>query len=819
MTSSQIVAAALDYQRRGWWVTPVAGKAPILEGWQDRQLEESDIRALFRPESNVGVVLGASGLADLDFDDEAAVRALRALAPPELEGAAAFEHNGRPHLIVRSPRTHTRKLRKRNGAVLLELRCEGAQTVFPPSVHPDGQPYVWVRECEPLAVDGERLQVLAAMIATAAYASEFWTEGTRHDLALTLAGGLARQLDEADVLAAVRAAAAVAGDVEVRDREQAVLTTIRRVRSGQPVVGLPTLSDLAPDLGRSLASWWGEEPSGYGGLPGGNGTGPGREMQFPRTDSGNAELFASLYGDRLRYDHRRKRWLVWAGHWWQPDSDGEVIRLAKAAARHRYDRAAGIDNLKGRQAEAQWAVSSESRMRLDAALNLAKNEHPIADAGDRWDADPWLLGVRNSVVDLRTGELRAGRPEDRITQHVEPAYDPSAGCPRWQSFLQEIFGGDAELVDFIWRAVGYSLTGDISEHSVFVCHGAGANGKTTFLGTVRSVIASYGHNMPFSTIEMQGRAAVPTDVADLVGKRLVTATETNERTRLNEARLKALSGGDPVTARHLFGNFFEFRPVAKFWLAVNHRPRVDDDSYGFWRRVRLIPLTRVFRGGEADRSLPRKLMSEAQGILVWAVRGCLERRRRGLEPPDAVRLATDDYQRESDPLAGFIADRCLEAPNCKGHASTLYKAYREWAQEQGLRDWETVSSKEFGRRLGDRFEKGHDRRGNFYRGLGLLDGGCEGSVKGPEYKRPEIHKSSHAQIALAKELENPSHASHGSRAKIEDARAHALQLWQARRCPEVRLDGFRRITDVKRFLARASDEDVAAFVAALERRG
>ena len=251
--------AALQYRARGMWVTPTDGKTPILDNWPNLRLDEDGIRRSFGPDHNVGVILGASGLADLDFDDRTAQEAYRALAPPELVGTAEFEHAGRPHLIVRSEGVQTRKFKRADGSMLLELRGEGAQTVFPPSIHPDGAPYVWVNAGEPREVERERLRVIAAMIATVAYASEFWSMGSRHDLALALAGFLARRLEEPDVMAVMRAVATVAADAEMPDREAAVESTVRRLQAGKTVAGLPTLDSLAPELARALASWWGTD--------------------------------------------------------------------------------------------------------------------------------------------------------------------------------------------------------------------------------------------------------------------------------------------------------------------------------------------------------------------------------------------------------------------------------------------------------------------------------------------------------------------------------------------------------------------------------
>lgn len=443
---------------------------------------------------------------------------------------------------------------------------------------------------------------------------------------------------------------------------------------------------------------------------------PGRD--FRRSDAGNGEYFARLYGDRVRYDHRRNRWLVWGGQWWRDDDTRAVRRLAKEAARERYGHATTITNLQERSAEARFAIGSESRQRLDAMLVQAQSEPPIADAGDRWDADPWLLGVANGVVDLRTGTLRAGSPDDRITLHTDVAFEPEAACPRWERFLDEVFAGDEELIRYIARAVGYSLTGDTSEQCLFTCHGSGSNGKTVFLTVVRTIAGTYAANTPFTTFELRTRSAIPNDVAALAGKRLVTASETAEETRLNESRLKALTGGDPITARFLHGEFFTYRAVAKFWLAVNHKPRVNDDSYGFWRRVRLIPFVRQF-GLDADPHLLDKLGLELTGILAWAVRSALAWRDVGLQPPAAVTAATETYRAESDPLAEFVDACCVERDGLTVVATAAYKAYRAWAGEAGLSERESLSATAFGRRMSDRFGKRHTNAGNLYLGVGL----------------------------------------------------------------------------------------------------
>jgi putative DNA primase/helicase len=458
-----------------------------------------------------------------------------------------------------------------------------------------------------------------------------------------------------------------------------------------------------------------------GGAPALASEAPGDGRSYPRTDLGNGELFAELHGDSLRYDHARGRWLTWAGHLWAPDVDGEVLRLAKRTARERYTRAAAIGDLKERELEARWAISSESRHRLEATLALARAERPIADTGTRWDTEPDLLGCPNGVLDLREGRLRPGRQTDRLTMSTAVPFDPDAKAPRFEKFLLEVFSDDADLVDFVQRALGYTATAHTVEQAFFLCLGSGANGKTEFLKAVRRPLGDYGYNASFATFEQAARPSIPNDVAALAGRRLVTASETNEGARLNEARVKALTGGDPLTARFLNAEFFTFTPALKLWLAVNHRPRVTDDSHGFWRRVRLVPFLRQFRGAEQDRELEATLRAEAPGILAWIVRGCLAWRERGLAAPASVLAATEEYRVDSDPLADFLAERCVTGDSSYSvPAAAFYRAYGTWCDHRGLGASDRLTGTAFGRRMAERFERRHGVTGKAYIGVGLL---------------------------------------------------------------------------------------------------
>jgi len=448
-----------------------------------------------------------------------------------------------------------------------------------------------------------------------------------------------------------------------------------------------------------------------------------KRAPYLRADAGNAELFASMHRNDLRFDHLRGKWFYWAGHWWREDSDGRVWRLAKRAVRELFIIAGELEDKDERKDESKWALKSMNRDRLNSMLKLAQNEQALADAGHNWDRNPYLLGVQNGVIDLGTGTLRDGRQDDLMTMITGVPYDPHAACPAWEEFLSQVFAESQELIDFIWRAVGYSLTGDINEQHFFILFGKGRNGKSTFIETLRFVFGDYGANTPFSTLERKkDSSSIPNDLAALVGRRFVTCVETAEGARLNEVRIKGLAGGDTFSARFLFREFFDFHPILKLWLATNHKPKVGDESEGFWRRPLLIPFEQRFvEGVNADPKLIEKLKAEGPGILAWAVRGCLAWKETGLKAPERVIAATETYRQESDPLGEFYTERCVIDPSQQTRALSLFDTYQSWAGERRIPDKERMGITAFGKRVSHRFEKKRDSKGGIYVGIGLAD--------------------------------------------------------------------------------------------------
>ncbi len=415
------------------------------------------------------------------------------------------------------------------------------------------------------------------------------------------------------------------------------------------------------------------------------------------TDLGNAERLAAHQGEELRYVHKMGVWLHWDGRRWARDDSGETVRRVKATVRATSQAARKLRDGKRREQVLRHALRSESSGRIKAMLELAQAFLTLPHAAlDRKD---WLLNCANGTIDLRNGRLLPHRRQDHLTRVSSVAYDPDADCPTWEAFLDRVMGGDPELVAFLQRAVGYTLTGSTREQLLFLLYGVGANGKSTFVEIVRLLVGEYAAQAEFSTFMKQDGAAVRNDVARLVGARFVAAVEAEGGRPLAEAMVKQMTGGDVVTARFLFREYFEFRPAFKVWLAANHKPVIKGTDHGIWRRIRLVPFVVTIPEDERDPDLVEKLKAELSGVLAWAVRGCLAWQAQGLGVPRAVREATEGYRGEMDVLGGFLADRCDVEPGAMARTKELYESYRRWAEESGERP---ITKKAMGMRLAER---------------------------------------------------------------------------------------------------------------------
>ena len=449
---------------------------------------------------------------------------------------------------------------------------------------------------------------------------------------------------------------------------------------------------------------------------------------FNCTDSGNALLFARLWGNKVRYDHTANEWYTFEGHTWKKVQGGKIDRLMLEATNKRLEHSVKIQDQDQRQRHAKWALNSESDYLIKASLNRAKKVKPIDFSRDQFDRDPFLLGCRNGIINLRNGKLLHGTPDHLISKSTGINFDPQATCPRWERFLDEVFEGNNDLINFIQLAIGYSLTGDVSEQKFFALYGSGANGKSTFLTVMTNLLGDYIGNAAAETFILNKfNNDGSNNVADLFGKRFVTYSELRENSRWNEARLKMLSGGDVVTARQLYQKNFTFKPAFKIWFSFNHKPSTSDNSDAFWRRVCLVPFKRKF---SIDNKLEGILLNELPGILTWGVGGCLawqqERQKEGqteggLCIPNIVKSEVKAYQKENNTINQFFDENVTMEKSAKTEAAVLYQRYKTWCEANGEY---TLTHKKLGTKLNEMniesdrfFENG--KQSLFYIGLKL----------------------------------------------------------------------------------------------------
>lgn len=442
---------------------------------------------------------------------------------------------------------------------------------------------------------------------------------------------------------------------------------------------------------------------------------------LPCTDLGNAERLAQRHGLDLRWCEDWGTWLVWTGRHWERDKMGEVSRRAFDTVREIAREGAECDHDARRKSLLKHAIASESAGRLDAMVRIARAQPGIASMPDLFDTGHWDLPCANGTVSLRTGELRPSRREDLSTRSLDLEWDPAAACPLWLRFLEDV-QPDPEVRAFLQRWAGYAATGVIREHVFVIHHGTGRNGKGVFMNALLHVLGDYARQIPTDLLMEKHGSAHPVDKMTLRGLRLASASETDQGAKLATTVVKALTGGDMVSARGMRENFTEWEPTHKVALQTNPKPVIREQSPAIRERLILVPWSVFMPPERRDLELGTKLKAEAPGILRWVVEGCLGWQQYGLSPPAAVRLATAQYFDEQDSVGQFLAERCTSDPIYAGavvreNATTLYKAFTGWCEEQGRKpETQTV----FGGALEDRgFEK--LKQGTVFRlGLRLL---------------------------------------------------------------------------------------------------
>lgn len=439
---------------------------------------------------------------------------------------------------------------------------------------------------------------------------------------------------------------------------------------------------------------------------------------FPNmSDMGNAEMLANQFGNDLLYVSEWGSWAIWTGSRWKKDVTGEIIRRAKLVAQLRYDLIDAYVDDKTRKRAFHWAQASESLERVKAMDVLARAHPGMTISAEQLDKNEWIVNCTNGVVDLLSGSLLKHDKHRLLSKNTDVAYDEGADCPRWKQFLSEIFNGDDELIRYIQKLSGYILSGSVSEQILPIFYGTGNNGKSTFLLTLRKAMGDYARQVAPDILLQNRNDSHPASIAVLHGTRLALTVETGRGKQLDEALVKQLTGGDPIQARFMRQDPFEFLPTHKIVMATNYQPVIKGDDVGIWRRIHLVPFTVCIPKDQVDKTLDKKLEAELPGILRWAVEGALLWQSEGLDMPEAVEHATGSYRREQDFIGDFLEDHCLVGEEHFVTSSDLYSRYCMWCEDQGQR---APSQRGLGLMLAERgFKRGKKGRARVWFGLAL----------------------------------------------------------------------------------------------------
>jgi len=398
---------------------------------------------------------------------------------------------------------------------------------------------------------------------------------------------------------------------------------------------------------------------------------PTQEASVWATDDALALSFTTRYAEDWRYCAAWGKWLLWDGRRWQADETLLVQHLVRAVCRE------AALNADSHRLAAKLAASGT----VGGVERLARTDRRHAATAEVWDANPYALNTSRCIVDLRSGQVR---PHARSEHHTRLATaTPRGESARWRAFLGDVTGGNAELQAYLQRMAGYCLTGATSAHALFFLYGTGANGKSVFVNVLATILGDYATNAPMDTFMEARGDRHPTDLAGLRGARFVAAIETEQGRRWNESKVKAITGGDKVSARFMRQDFFEYTPQFKLVIAGNHKPAIRNVDEAMKRRMHLIPFTVTIPPERRDPKLTEKLLAERDGILAWALAGCLHWQRTGLQPPAIVVSATEEYFEAEDALGRWIDERCVREVNAKALTGELFNDWKTWAEAAG----------------------------------------------------------------------------------------------------------------------------------------
>lgn len=691
-------------------------KRPMLPNWGNITLSANDFESYggFPGDYNIGIKLGkvSDGIVDVDLDCAEAVWFGQALLNTETQ-VFGRDNNPASHYFycVPDPQKTLRFNHPITGTGIVELRGNGGQTVLPGSIYEDGSTIRFEDHSlpEPLLTDWSTLKRQCEFIAAGCVLSEFWTEGNRHRLAVALGGWAAHKgVDQAQFVRLIEAVAEYANDDDIGDRLACVENSYSRLVSGDKVAWKDTLTQCIPNdrVMDKVAEWLGvaKEPL--------NAELPAVRKTLPHalSDVQSGRDFCNFTDGHLIFCDDEDQFYYRSDGVFDPVTVPHVKSMVM-----RYVESFDVDMTN--YEEVRKLKTAQSISRINAIVDLTRAN--LRKSSSEFNNNPYLIGCENGVLDLRTGELV--EPDCIITRRIGTTYNPQAWCPSFIAFLNQVFDGDEDKIAFVRRAVGYTLTGKTSGQCMFVLIGTGANGKSTFTKIIQALMGDYGGSIPSHSLMVAKYGSDKTDdIASLVGKRFVSASEGEVGQKLAVAKVKLMTGSDTISCRPLYGKYFNMVPEFKIWFGTNDLPIISGGDEAIWRRIHLIDYPVSFSEAQRDGGLFDRLKLELPGILNWALQGVRELgEMKGdfLNPPASVRNETGRYRSTSDTVASFVEDRCEKVDEKITMMNSLYDAYCRWCINSSI---EPVASGQFGKELSRlNFEVKRTKDGNARLGIGL----------------------------------------------------------------------------------------------------
>ncbi|MGW9816674.1 phage/plasmid primase, P4 family [Staphylococcus cohnii] len=437
-------------------------------------------------------------------------------------------------------------------------------------------------------------------------------------------------------------------------------------------------------------------------------------------DTGNADRFIDRYGNLYKYSYIANKFYIYDGMKWKIDDKGSIRKLIDEMIESIKDEKIihgdDVTEEEAREFFQKYYKKTRGTQAKKNIMNELMHRRPATP--DDFDRDDMLINVANGYIDLTSRELYKHDINKMFSQITNTDYTEKMQPAVWLDFLNDIFAGDKEVIRYIQKALGYSLTGSTREQVMFILHGKGRNGKSIFVETIAEILGDYSNNMQAKSLMVKKNDNVNTDIARLSKARFVTSSEPNEGFRFDEGLIKQITGGDKVTARFLYAEEFEYTPKFKIWVSTNHKPIIRGTDDGIWRRLVLIPFEVQIPEEKVDKDLKYKLLREAPAILNWMTEGAYMWMREGLEMPEKLREAGNKYRNEMDTLGQFIEDKCNVNPDYSVKVSELYSEYQKWSEEN-LTTNKVLGLKSFSQKMEERFIKEKRRDANYFVGIEL----------------------------------------------------------------------------------------------------